>query len=764
MKLLATYLFLFSCKLCALVNVENSGERVEEVTLDISAPDPLYVETLKRAFYLINAHFYVAKDATRISSIVDKEQILWKAANGLSCDHVVLIRYPEGNGCHPGHQGVTGLLLVYTGSHENVRMPLYFARNGGAWTETKEEEFYDKFHQMVLQKTVFESIEIDIEKRETCDKYFVTNTSNFPFLVYAPNVGYRISKIFNGITIWEAKGEDERCLYVSLYPRDEPKLAYLIVSSWRGEENIYLHKINYGWARINEDEYMDNLKGTGFDESKFDNKQVLDLENVNSDVVRLKKLKFGDTLVCLHVPLLGFLLEKVVDGQNVLWETSGNEYCIYVNKEYNNDSPRTLFLIVSDNEGNRRLLYFKRNNEKWEATDEDEYFSLHNVNKNVSYTHQGNGKIVMSSFKNKQGLRIATYASRVENAKGDFVLAHGLSSLFMFTFCRKYYEWNCKTFGTPLSPYLGEPFIGRGLQKGSNVEKYGHLFEHAKLEGMDAFEAFPKYKYNNCFVEFLNGLGYNVYGYDLQSHGLSESVSEFRCSMDDFKDYVYDVLQFVSIVKRGKFDDPSETFDERSLYENIPTDKKIFLLGNSMSGNIVMQAVQEFYKNAEKGTKFVDGLVSFSTMIDIYPMSDIEERRKFRERIRRCARDVPTDDYSDYVISNFGQSFSAFAGFNDPLGYNKKPSYKVVELLFNACEGLVEDDNMANYPRDLPTLLLHSKGDLVCGIGGLVDMVDKYKDKTFKLIQLEGKSHGLTIPKSLSTISVYVSEWLDNYT
>ncbi|EAN31396.1 Alpha/beta hydrolase family protein [Theileria parva strain Muguga] len=94
----------------------------------------------------------------------------------------------------------------------------------------------------------------------------------------------------------------------------------------------------------------------------------------------------------------------------------------------------------------------------------------------------------------------------------------------------------------------------------SHSRKYYELFNSSNQYMDNILDVFKSCSYTGSLVELLNKLGYNVYAMDLQAHGLSESFTSIRCYVTDFQDYVSDLLQFVEIVRSGKFFDNSDSY------------------------------------------------------------------------------------------------------------------------------------------------------------------------------------------------------------
>uniref|UniRef100_A0A3B0MUT7 Lysophospholipase-like protein, putative n=1 Tax=Theileria annulata TaxID=5874 RepID=A0A3B0MUT7_THEAN len=95
----------------------------------------------------------------------------------------------------------------------------------------------------------------------------------------------------------------------------------------------------------------------------------------------------------------------------------------------------------------------------------------------------------------------------------------------------------------------------------SNSKKYFDVFNPSNQYMENILDVFKSCSYTGSLVELLNKLGYNVYALDLQSHGLSESATKVKCHVTDYQDYVLDLIQFIEIVKTGKFFDNSDSCD-----------------------------------------------------------------------------------------------------------------------------------------------------------------------------------------------------------
>ncbi|EKX74136.1 conserved hypothetical protein [Theileria equi strain WA] len=719
-----------------------------EVVLDLLKVDASSFDTFATRPYQTHVKTFVPKDGCTIKEVKEGKNSLLKA-NGHHCDNVVVLFDKNDALSH---------VLVHL---KDCKTPVYHEKVNGKWHTTTEEDFYDAFHQRVLNENVFETVDIDTSKKETCDKYFVTNSPNFPFLVYAPNVGYHIKKVSSGQVVWEAKDEDERCIYVSLYPRDEPKLVNVVVkNSFSVYQFFFKHEGSRSkWTSIEKATYARELEASGFKVSEFNDHVKLDIGNVDKDLVYTHSYT-NNLTVDVHYPLPGLVVNEVVDGHTEVWKSkSQEEYCTYVNVAVHDKSTLAMYIFV-DSGDDRKVLYFQKKGHAWKSVDKKKYFALFSTVDGVELVHNDkeDHKILVGSFKNHQGLRVVTYASEVENSKGNFVLVPDIRSHFRSDLCTCSLEWNRKHFGFPLFPRVDPLGEYKVLAEPKNVDRYKDVFKYKHLDGANALELSPRYEYEGTLTKFLNDLGYSVYSLDLQSQGLSDSVKDIRCYTRVFKDYVYDVMQFVNIVKRGKFGDPNEKWDEKMVYENTPTDKKIFLLGNSMGGNIVFQAVQEFHR-VKKGGKFVDGLVGLSAVLNIDCNLDTPAKRASKKALKVAAWSTPEkmNPYED--LFNYGESFECFMRFRDPLHYPNRTTFGTLQSIFDACSDVT--DNMRYYPKDLATLFIHASKDALSGVEGPKEVIKHLNHAT--LVELGGSCHYLAAPQLILNIVKPLNEWLNKH-
>ncbi|EKX73287.1 conserved hypothetical protein [Theileria equi strain WA] len=747
------------------------GEETEDVILDVTTPDSSSIDAVVRSPYGITTYLYAVKPGHRVSAVKHGEDNLWTRTDDCSFEHAVATLYEKGT--------PSFILVCFKGRYAEKRWS-YYGKNDNEWKKTTEEEFYKSFNRRVITSITLDSVSLRINGSNDPKRFYANTSPRFPFLAYIPNVGYRIHEVIYtkypgsaggnsgdvSSVVWKANSEDERCLHAYFYPKSGPKLGHLLIQDSNGTSKLFYKRREHEWILSSEDEYRRCLVHAGFNASEFDDSVTADIRNVDSNLFYIKNFTIAGHMAYLFAPFVGFKLKYITDDGVTIWNATNDlEHCTHVNLIYQAELLLSCYILVNDPKNGRKVLYFVKKDKEWKEVHKDEYYDyLVDRNENI-HTHKGDGKVIMSSFKNRQGIKIVTYASRVENAKGDIILSHGIRSHFKSEFCASSTDWNYRHFGSPVSPGLSAYFVDDQRHADILVSSYKHLFENVRWEGMNVFEVTPRYDYRHSFVEALNRMGYNVYGLDLQSHGLSESQTEKRCYVSDFKDYVYDVLQFVSIVKRGKFSDSSEKWDEDILYNSVPTDRKVLLLGNSMGGNLIIQAVQEFHRNAEKGAKLIDGLIVTSGMFNLDHYFRGYNKTMVYHILGALAWKSPEKDnnYEDFL--NYGEFFELFIRHKDPFFQTKRLVFKTTFSLLSACDDVKKSENMVSYPRDLPTLLFHTVDDTVCSIKGSRDVLESLDgDANAKLVELSGSLHYITAAQPLFLIKPHIKEWLEQYT
>ncbi|CDR94529.1 lysophospholipase, putative [Babesia bigemina] len=369
----------------------------------------------------------------------------------------------------------------------------------------------------------------------------------------------------------------------------------------------------------------------------------------------------------------------------------------------------------------------------------------------------------MSHFRNKEGMLIRTYASIVSDAKGSIVLVHGNRCHYRAEFAAYNMNWYLDTFK------IGEPQVDdivakelqavypRGadnlLRKASSKGEKGF-----DIDGQNFFDLSPRFVYEGSFINKLNELGYNVYGLDHQSHGMSEGLKGRRNYYLDLENIVDDVIQFIDIVKRGQFENTEERYTE-GVIGGPSQIGKIYLAGISMGGFIVLRTAQKTAIYNQDNHMFVDGLIAFAPMCDLssYTASLGRKIQLLVTKMLACCCPAATCMVpNDRIINNM----NTFVRGQDPHFFNGKQCYGVILSLIAATKTLHKNYHL--YPENLPTLVVHCDGDDTVSVKGSRELTGKIlKDhKDLKYVELKGNVHCLTSVLYNENIMPHVSEWL----
>ncbi|AFZ81178.1 hypothetical protein BEWA_005860 [Theileria equi strain WA] len=328
-------------------------------------------------------------------------------------------------------------------------------------------------------------------------------------------------------------------------------------------------------------------------------------------------------------------------------------------------------------------------------------------------------------------------------------------------------DWNYERYGFEIFPYCSvfdEPVT---VKKVSNAERYRSYFEYKTLEGMNPLDILHRSRYKCTIIEALNRLGYNVYSYDHQSHGFSEAKTESRCHVSSYNDYIYDLLQFVSIVKRDKFGDTSQAWDDTTAIASHETNRKIILMGYSLGGNMAIRAVQKFYKEIKNPkAKFVDGLIGLSTMLNVDPYLDRWYKKIARPFEEGIAWMDPKSKSPYQYPYDIALHFERFADYHtDMLYYSNTFTRRARMIPFSACRKVMEGKRTKFYPKDLPTLFVHISNDNHCDVKGPRKMVNKKlkESKVAKLVEWKGCGHHMVAIQIVPILVPLLEKWLNGH-
>ncbi|AFZ81033.1 hypothetical protein BEWA_004410 [Theileria equi strain WA] len=146
-------------------------------------------------------------------------------------------------------------------------------------------------------------------------------------------------------------------------------------------ENLYFLKTTSGWKVSTErefDEAVEEMRDKNvitptketFDTSK-DIPIKLDIGNVNHNMVETKETMINDLMQLIYIPLPGYRIVEIVDGQRPIWTSStGDEHCTRASSYSRDDQMICIQIFCLSPSGD--YFYAKRNG-NWEAMSHEDY-------------------------------------------------------------------------------------------------------------------------------------------------------------------------------------------------------------------------------------------------------------------------------------------------------------------------------------------------------------------------------------------------------
>ncbi|UKJ99963.2 hypothetical protein MACK_000029 [Theileria orientalis] len=296
--------------------------------------------------------------------------------------------------------------------------------------------------------------------------------------------------------------------------------------------------------------------------------------------------------------------------------------------------------------------------------------------------------------------------------------------------------------------------------------KYGELFNSSSYYGDDLLDVFRSFSYTGSFVELMNRMGYNVYAMDIQSHGLSEGARELKCFAEKFDDYVDDLLQYVGIVKSGRFFEHGQTSSDIVTPAMVPRGGQYVLVGFSMGANIAVQAIVSHMSSASKcsncalttAPNLVDTFLSLNGMYNVKELCGKVGRHLFPFLSGITSLFVPTKPSPGSLSREYATSFRVYKSFNDAYYYVFKHRHLKCLQIFKACDKVLE--KFKRYPKDLKTFIIHSRDDNRCHISGANTFYDHINNGRNEYIQINSNFHSIVSYEFLGLMTDILSKIL----
>ncbi|SOV83832.1 lysophospholipase, putative [Plasmodium sp. gorilla clade G3] len=338
-------------------------------------------------------------------------------------------------------------------------------------------------------------------------------------------------------------------------------------------------------------------------------------------------------------------------------------------------------------------------------------------------------RALVSSFCNKDGLRIKSYSWIVKKALGIIILVHGLASHLRFGFLNK----NAKIVNN----------------------------DHAVLIDGDNY-----FIYEGSWIEKLNKNGYSVYGLDLQGHGESDGYQNLKLHINHYDDYIYDLIDYIKRIKEScilESGTKSDTLDNEKMetLENPP----IYLAGFSMGANIILRAMELLNKSNDdlitKGN--IKGLISLAGMFSIKRVGS-PDSFKFKYFF------FPLMNFLSFVcpthrIRKNNKRYKHCPYINDLISfdkgrYNGTITKKLAYGLMKSVDTLSKHKD--GIPKNIPILFIHSKMDNICTYEDALSFYNKLNNTNKELYTLENMSHVIIVEQGNEKALNKMIEWIQD--
>lgn len=291
--------------------------------------------------------------------------------------------------------------------------------------------------------------------------------------------------------------------------------------------------------------------------------------------------------------------------------------------------------------------------------------------------------------------------------------------------------------GLKLRAYHVQPSdssVNRGIVILVHGIKCNGLFEF-----MNADEKGQHCVFQGTLAERLSILGFHVFTYDQQSHGLSEGLHGYRSYVDDVDDLATDLLQCSSLANKW--------VSKASVSTAMPT----FAVGESMGGGVVCRA-------AQMDPAAFRGLVLLAPMLSVERLAKKKRNRILKPIGMVLSHLAPASKLMYLPPSDkFPEIHTAFQqdSLNDKSGYIRT---RTALKMDSFCQSIIH----TCAEIDTPFLTMHSKDDT------LVDPDSSevlYRDSTTtdkEYMHVDDMWHALLHEPGSAEVVAKIAKWIDD--
>jgi acylglycerol lipase len=228
-------------------------------------------------------------------------------------------------------------------------------------------------------------------------------------------------------------------------------------------------------------------------------------------------------------------------------------------------------------------------------------------------------------------------------------------------------------------------------------------------------------------AEYFTSQGYTCYFFDHRGHGRSDGLRSF---VDDFEEYQKDLDEFVLMVKAKE-------------------KNKVFIIGHSMGGQILVNYVAKYKPD-------IAGFVSASANIKVGFAIPWYKKFLGLQLAKICPRfKIPADVDPKWISRDRAVV----------LAYKKDPLVPKTITLNLAAEVLANQEALLEIAKKitLPALIIHGSDDRICALEGSEDLMKVISSKDKKLIVYQDGYHELFNDIDKEKVLDDVKNWLSKH-
>lgn len=223
---------------------------------------------------------------------------------------------------------------------------------------------------------------------------------------------------------------------------------------------------------------------------------------------------------------------------------------------------------------------------------------------------------------------------------------------------------------------------------------------------------------------------YNIYLFDHRGHGRSDGV---RSHVEDFDHYIQDINEFVQIVLAKE------------------KNKKIFLIGHSMGGQLVVNYLARYPQDSIVG--FVTSSANLKLMLKVSPF-----KRFIGEKLLQVAPKLklPNEIDPKWICRD---KAVVLAYKKDPL-IGKSISVQLASEILSNLESVMQ---LASKIK-IPALMMHGGDDQISDKEGTVEFFEKLASKDKEMKIFEGMYHEIFNEIEREKVLAEMGSWLKRRT